>query len=95
MIHYLKQILKFSSILDGELSECVHVQQVVEDFSSVRQAEGKAVDLGSLSYQEQPIFQAIGPDSSLTVVPWDGSMEPQLFAMEDPSQQLLKCTSPF
>ena len=46
MIHHMKKVLELASVLYGELAQCVHVQQVVVDLTTVTQGQGKAVHLG-------------------------------------------------
>lgn len=47
MVHHLEQVLKLAAVLYRELSQCVHVQEVVEYLTTVAEAQGKAVHLDS------------------------------------------------
>ena len=81
VVHHLQQVLELASILDGQLSQLVHVQQVVVDDALVADAQGKTVDLRSLTNQEQPITNSVHLHAMLTLITTNWSMEPHLPTM--------------
>ena len=47
VVHNLQKVLKLAAVLYGELSESVHVEEIMVDLTTMAQTQGKAVHLGS------------------------------------------------